>query len=222
MRAWKFDVCQHESDFHGLLDSLLSVESHDIVEHFTVSQEHSKRGKGRFWLDRAAALRTRAAQESERATTLPSRRAWWTIVPRTLALRVASSSSITITSTGKPIRPTASRRRTASATRFSTLRSITKKSRSLSRVSSPRAADPNRITRAGEVAASASRCPASWTNSWVVMTRTAYLQPRDRPARITSREPGRRFTQRREMSGAMELAGIEPATSCMPCRRSPS
>ena len=74
-------------------------------------QDHS-------WLVLAAALRTRAAQESERATTRPSRSAWWTIVPRTFARRAARSSSITITSTGQPIGPTASRRRTASATRW--------------------------------------------------------------------------------------------------------
>lgn len=45
---------------------------------------------------------------------------------------------------------------------------------SLSRVSSPRAADPNRITRAGDPAASARRCPAGPINSCVVMIGTAY------------------------------------------------
>jgi hypothetical protein len=101
------------------------------------------------------------------------------------ARRSARSSSITITSTGQPILPTASRRRTASATRFSTSRSMTRKSRSLSRVSSPRAANPNRITRAGEPAASARRRPASSISSCVVTARTAYRQTRQAPTRAS-------------------------------------
>ncbi len=66
--------------------------------------------------------------------------------------------------------------------RFSTSRSMTRKSRSLSRVSSPRAADPNRIARAGDPAASARRCPASSINPCVVMARTTYWQVRRIPA----------------------------------------
>lgn len=134
-------------------------------------------------------------------------------------------------SIGIPNERTSRSNRTISACRSGTSRSITRKSRSLSGPASPRACEPNSTTRAGELAASAIRRPASSIRSLeTIRTRTVQRAPAgfDHRAVPERREPRRggalfSYTQRVVEQGLCilsyreDVAAIEK-TGRRPCR----
>lgn len=70
VRAREIDVGQHERDLQGLLDSLLSVKSHDIVAHVLCRHEHTAGTEvARCTLEQQLCvlvpLRSRSGQRSE-------------------------------------------------------------------------------------------------------------------------------------------------------------
>jgi hypothetical protein len=82
---------------------------------------------------------------------------------------------------------------------------------------------PERITRA-DLDLLRRELRATLEHSTPARTKTV-LQAMIDNIRVDARdkiEPTFRVPAVREPCGSMELAGIEPATSCMPCRRSPS
>jgi hypothetical protein len=178
------------------------------------------------------------------ARTRPSVSASWSIVPGTWPHSSTYLRGTTTTSAATLSGSSAFRKRTISFALLATDGSITRKSKSLSVVASPRPCDPNRITFDSAGAASARRRPACSRISAVVIASTlpqwaaesgpsSHMIPSaadPRAARIgrTHPPPGlggpfmRRQPRRSRLLGIQTMGdpGLEPGTSSLSEKRS--